>query len=100
MERERGDREDTRRLSGVTVVCTFLSMFASVTVTSLAIWAICLFLAAGVAWSRYEKKRTRDKFLRELLAMDPARREKVLSRLRPDMQSDLRQQLMERFRVS
>ena len=75
-------------------------MLADVTLTSLTIWAICLLLAAGVAWSRYEKKRTRDKFLRELMAMDPARREKVLSRLRPDIQNDLRQQLMERFRVS
>jgi hypothetical protein len=53
-----------------------------------------------VAWSRYEKKRTRDKFLRELIAMDPARREKVLSRLRPDMEMQLRQELMERYRIS
>jgi hypothetical protein len=74
-------------------------MLAAVTLTSFTIWAICLLLAAGVAWSRYEKKRTRDKFLRELIAMDPARREKVLSRLRPEIQNDLRQQLMERFRV-
>ena len=75
-------------------------MLADVTLTSLTIWGICLLLAAGVAWSRYEKKRTRDKFLHELMAMDPARREKVLSRLRPEIQNDLRQQLMERFRVS
>jgi hypothetical protein len=75
-------------------------MLADITLTSLTIWAICLLLAAGVAWSRYEKKRTRDKFLRELMAMDPARREKVLSRLRPEIQNDLRQQLMERFRLS
>ena len=75
-------------------------MLAAVTLTSFTIWSICLLLAAGVAWSRYEKKRTRDKFLRELIAMDPARREKVLSRLRPEIQNDLRQQLMERFRVS
>jgi hypothetical protein len=75
-------------------------MLADVSVTSISIWAICLLLAAGVAWSRYEKKRTRDKFLRELIAMDPVRREKVLSRLRPEIQTDLRQQLMERFRIS
>ena len=75
-------------------------MLADVSVTSITIWAICLLLAAGVAWSRYEKKRTRDKFLRELIAMDPVRREKVLSRLRPEIQTDLRQQLMERFRIS
>lgn len=75
-------------------------MLADITVTSVTIWVICLLLAAGVAWSRYEKKRTRDKFLRELVAMDPVRREKILSRLRPDIQTDLRQQLMERFRMS
>ena len=75
-------------------------MLGDITFTSLIIWVICLLLAAGVAWSRYEKKRTRDKFLRELVAMDPVRREKVLSRLRPEIQRDLRQQLMERFRMS
>jgi len=75
-------------------------MLGDITYTSLIIWVICLLLAAGVAWSRYEKKRTRDKFLRELVAMDPVRREKVLSRLRPEIQRDLRQQLMERFRMS
>jgi hypothetical protein len=75
-------------------------MLADVSITSIVLWVICLLLAVGVGWSRYEKKKTRDKFLRELVAMDPARREKVLSRLRPDMQADLRQQLMERYRIS
>jgi hypothetical protein len=75
-------------------------MIAAITLTSVILWGICLFLAVGVAWSRYEKKRTRDKFLRELIAMDPARREKVLSRLRPDMEMQLRQELMERYRIS
>ena len=75
-------------------------MLAEISVTSLVIWAICLLLAAGVGWTRYDKKKTRDKFLRELVAMDPARREKMLSRLRPEIAMDLRQQLMERFRIS
>lgn len=75
-------------------------MIADVSFSSIVLWLICLLLGVGVAWSRYEKKKTRDKFLRELIAMDPARREKVLSRLRPDMQMDLRQQLMERYRIS
>jgi hypothetical protein len=75
-------------------------MIAEVAFSSIVLWAICLLLAVGVAWSRYEKKKTRDKFLRELIAMDPARREKVLSRLRPEVQMDLRQQLMERYRIS
>ena len=52
-------------------------MLAAITLTSIILWAICLFLAVGVAWTRYEKKKTREKFIAELLAMDPARREKV-----------------------
>ena len=75
-------------------------MLAEISLTTIILWAICLLLAAGVGWTRYDKKKTRDKFLRELIAMDPVRREKVLSRLRPEIAMDLRQQLMERFRVS
>jgi hypothetical protein len=75
-------------------------MLAEISLTSLIVWAICLLLAAGVGWTRYDKKKTRDKFLRELVAMDPVRREKVLNRLRPEIAMDLRQQLMERFRIS
>src|ERR1700686_3771895 len=76
------------------------STLAITTGTSITIWVICALLAAGVAWTRYEKRRTRDKFLRELVAMDPERREKVLSRLPPEIQNDLRQQLMEPFPLS
>jgi len=76
------------------------AMLAEISLTTIIIWAICLLLAAGVGWTRYDKKKTRDKFLRELIAMDPVRREKVLSRLRPEIAMDLRQQLMERFRIS
>ena len=75
-------------------------MIADISLTSIILWGICLLLAVGVGWSRYDKKKTRDKFLRELIAMDPVRREKVLSRLRPEIAMDLRQQLMERFRIS
>jgi hypothetical protein len=76
------------------------AMLAEISLTSIILWGICLLLAVGVGWSRYEKKKTRDKFLRELIAMDPVRREKVLSRLRPEMQMDLRRELMERYRIS
>jgi hypothetical protein len=75
-------------------------MLAEISLTSIILWAICLLLAAGVGWTRYDKKKTRDKFLRELVAMDPVRREKVLNRLRPEIAMDLRQQLMERYRIS
>ena len=50
------------------------AMLAEITVTTIVLWAICLLLAVGVAWTRYDKKKTRDKFLRELIAMDPVRR--------------------------
>lgn len=67
---------------------------------SIELWAICALLAAGVGWSRYEKRKTRDKFLRELAAMDRDRREKLLNRLRPQSAMELRQELMERFHLS
>ncbi len=69
-----------------------------ITGTSLVVWSICVLLAAGVAWSRYEKKKTRDKLLREIMAMDPERREKLLNRLSPKLAMELRQDLMQRFR--
>jgi len=75
-------------------------MLATSLGTTIALWAICALLAIGIAWSRYEKKKTRDKFLRELAAMDPERREKLLQRLRPELQTEMRQHLMERFRLS
>jgi hypothetical protein len=79
---------------------TFASMIADISVRSIVVWAICFLLAVGVGWSRHEKKKTRDKLLRELIAMDPVRREKILGRLRPEVAMDLRQQLMERYRIS
>ena len=75
-------------------------MLADISFTSIVLWAICFLLAVGVGWTRYEKKKTRDKFLRELIAMDPDRREKVLSRLRMETQMELRRELMERYRIS
>ena len=65
--------------------------------TTITVWAISAFLALGIGWSRYEKKKTRDKFVAELAAMDPERREKLISRLRPEVQMEIRQQLMLRY---
>ena len=67
---------------------------------SITVWAICALLAAGIGWSRYEKRVTREKMLRELAAMERDRREKLLTRLRPQLEMEIRQQLMERFRLS
>lgn len=68
--------------------------------TDIAVWTISILLAIGVGWSRYAKWKTRDKIVRELAAMDPDHREKVLSRLNPKLALEARQQLMERYRIS
>ena len=71
-----------------------------VTTTSLVLWTLSALLAAGIGWSRYEKKKTRDKYLAELAAMERDHREKLLSRLNPALQSEVRQQLMHRYGLS
>jgi hypothetical protein len=68
--------------------------------TTIIVWTASALLAAGIGWSRYEKKKTRDKYLAELAAMERDQREKLLSRLQPDMQMELRQQLMLRYGLS
>jgi flagellar motility protein MotE (MotC chaperone) len=65
----------------------------------IAVWAVSSLLAIGVGWSRYAKWKTRHKLVRELAAMDPDRRAKVLSRLDPKLALEIRQQLLERFRI-
>ena len=70
-----------------------------VTGTELTVWIISGLLAIGVGWSRYAKYKTRDKMVREFAAMDPERREKVLGRLQPDLQMEIRQELMKRYRL-
>lgn len=67
--------------------------------TEIAVWTVSAVLALGIGGSRYAKMKTRDKLVRELAAMDPDRREKVLSRLNPKLAIEIRQQLMERFRL-
>jgi len=71
-----------------------------VTGTDIAVWTISALLAIGVGWSRYAKWKTRDKIVRELAAMDPERREKVLSRMTPQLAIEARQELMRRFHIS
>jgi hypothetical protein len=67
--------------------------------TDIAVWTVSALLAIGVGWSRYANWKTRHNLVRELAAMDPDRREKVLSRLNPKLALEIRQQLMERFRI-
>ena len=67
--------------------------------TDITVWIISALIAVGVGWSRYAKYKTRDKLVRDLAAMDPERREKILSRLQPHLQMEIRQELMKRFRL-
>jgi hypothetical protein len=71
-----------------------------ITTTSIVLWSISAVLAAGIGWSRYEKKKTRDQYLAELAALDPEHREKLLTRLNPALQTEVRQQLMRRYGLS
>jgi len=70
-----------------------------ITGTDITVWIISALIAFGIGWSKYSKYKTRDKLVRELAAMDPERREKLLSRLQPDLQLEMRQELMKRFRL-
>jgi len=68
--------------------------------TEISVWIISALLALAIGWSRYAKMKTRDKLVRELAAMDPERREKVISRLNPRLAIEMREQLMKRFHIS
>ena len=70
-----------------------------VSATDITIWVVSGLLAVGIGWSKYSKYKTREKMVREFAAMSPEQREKLLSRLQPDMQMEIRQELMKRFRV-
>ena len=67
--------------------------------TEIAVWTVSAVLALGIGGSRYAKMKTRDKLVRELAAMDPDRREKLLSRLNPKLAMEMREELMKRFRT-
>jgi len=73
--------------------------FGVITGTDITVWIISTLIAVGIGWSKYSKYKTRDKLVRDLAAMDPERREKLLSRLQPDLQMEIRQELMKRFRL-
>jgi hypothetical protein len=70
-----------------------------ITGTDVTVWTISGLLAIGIGWSAYAKRKTRDKLVRELAAMEPDRREKVLQRLNPKLAMEMREQLMERFQI-
>ena len=70
-----------------------------ITATDITVWTISALLAIGIGWSRYTKWKTRNTLVRELAAMEPERREKVLQRLNPKLAMEMREQLMERFQI-
>ena len=65
----------------------------------ITVWIISGLIALGIGWGKYSKYKTREKMVREFAAMDPEQREKLLSRLQPEMQMEIRQELMKRFRL-
>jgi hypothetical protein len=67
--------------------------------TDITVWTISGVLAIGIGLSSYAKRKTRDKLVRELAAMEPERRQKVLTRLNPKLAMEIREQLMERFQI-
>ena len=71
-----------------------------ITERDITVWIISALLAIGIGWSRYAKWKTRDKLVRDLAAMDPERREKILSRMNPELAMEARQELMRRFHIS
>ena len=79
---------------------SFCSLFFPVTSTDLTVWIISALLAIGIGWSKYAKWQTRNKLVRDLAAMEPDRREKVLSRMNPELAMEARQELMRRFHIS
>ncbi len=62
-------------------------------------WGASALLALGIGWSRYAKAKSRNDLLRQLAGMDSERRKKMLSRYSPKMAMELRQELLERFRI-
>jgi hypothetical protein len=67
--------------------------------TEITVWSISGLLALSIGWSKYSKYRTREKMVRDFAAMSPEQREKLLSRLQPELQMEIRQELMKRFRL-
>ena len=65
----------------------------------ITIWTLSGLLALSIGWTKYSKYKAREKMVREFVAMDPAQREKLLSRLQPQLQMEIRQELMKRFRM-
>jgi hypothetical protein len=71
-----------------------------VSTTDVTVWIVSAFLGLGIGWSKYSKWKTRNKLVRDLAAMEPDRREKILRRMSPELAMEARQELMRRFHIS
>ena len=71
-----------------------------VTGTDLTVWIVSGLLALGIGCGKYAKWKTRNKLVRDLAAMEPERREKMLGRMSPELAMEARQELMRRFHIS
>ena len=67
--------------------------------TDIAVWTLSGLLAVGIGLSKYSKYKAREKMVRDFAAMEPEQREKLLRRLQPELQMEIRQELMKRFRL-
>jgi len=65
----------------------------------LIVWATSAVLAFGIGWSRFAKHKARNDLVRQLAAMEPEQRKKMLSRYSPKVALELRQELLEKFRI-
>jgi len=70
-----------------------------VTATDITVWIISALLALGIGWGKYAKWKARNQLVRDLAAMDRERREKMLSRMNPELAIEARQELMRRFNI-
>ena len=66
---------------------------------NIVVWSLSGLLAVSIGFSKYSKYKAREKMVREFAAMSPEQREKLLSRLQPELQMEIRQELMKRFRL-
>jgi hypothetical protein len=65
----------------------------------IVVWSVSALLAIGIGWSRYAKTKARNDLVRQIAAMSPERREKMLSRLNPTTAMEVRQDLLDRFQI-
>ncbi len=65
----------------------------------LILWGTSALIAFGIGLSRFAKNKARNDLVRQLAAMEPEQRKKMLSRYNPKVALELRQELLEKFRI-